>query len=309
MLMGHKPTRFANAFIAVFLAFIFTVVLTSTVRAEDSLEKAKRINDGCLRCHGAQGLKTKFEGKTVSLYVNEKDYAESMHATMPCTYCHTNISDYPHTTALTGKALVKQVNGECQRCHKDTVSMYQKSVHSKLNTKENKNNAYCSDCHGVHNIFKKEEVASTVSHNGVVATCAKCHEKEMKSYEATFHGKSVILGGKEAASCVSCHGSHIITSQDDPASMVNTANVPKTCAECHIYDWDYFQGKEHFHVSPSDPDGAIPFWVLMFFTWLTIIIVSFVLIHIEIELFKKLKDIRKEEAANAQNVSSQNISG
>lgn len=277
---GLKPGLVLAGLLMLMLLF------TTAASAEDLLQKAARTNEGCLRCHAAQGLNTKFDGKTVSLYVDVNKYKNSMHGTMACTYCHTNIVDYPHTQAPKGKALVKQVNSECRRCHKDITPQYNLSVHGQTN-KEGRQNAYCSDCHGIHNIYKKQVPEAAISHNKVVYTCAKCHKKTMKEYEIDFHGKSVILGGQEAASCVSCHGSHNILGPAEKGSMVSKENTPKTCAKCHIYPLENFaKGKMHYEIKPTG-DGAVSFWTLIFFTWLTIGTVTFVMVVMLIELARK----------------------
>lgn len=285
MLMSKTKFRIMAA--VVMVSALMVVVFSQAASAEDLLQKAVRINDACLRCHGAQGLKTNFDGKTVSLYVDEEKYKVSMHGTMPCIYCHTNISDYPHVNALKGAALTAQVNNECRRCHKDVTATFGKGVHSRINPETGKANAYCSDCHGIHNIYKKEVAAATINHNQVPHTCAKCHEKTMKEYELDFHAKSVLLGGKEAASCVSCHGSHTILGPEEKASTVSTENTPKTCGKCHLFPLDNFaKGKMHYELK-STGDGAVSFWILIFFTWLVIGCITFVLVCILIELRRK----------------------
>lgn len=284
-LMGLKRSGLKPVFVLAAL-LVLMAITASAASAEDLLQKAARINEGCLRCHAAQGLNTKFDGKTVSLYVDVEKYQKSMHGTMACTYCHTNIADYPHTQAPKGKALRAQVNGECRRCHKDIAPMYNDSIHGQVNTK-GRQNAYCSDCHGIHDIYKKEVPEAAISHNKVVYTCAKCHKHTMAQYELDFHGKSVVLGGKEAASCVCCHGSHDIQGPEVKASAVSKENTPKTCAKCHLYALENFaKGKMHYDLTPKG-DGAVAFWTLEFFTWLTIGTVSFVMVLMLIELRRK----------------------
>lgn len=285
--MGTKKSRTAICLILSTVIAVIMLAFGPAAFAEDLLQKAARINEGCLRCHGAQGLKTKFDGKPVSLYVNESKYLISMHGTMSCLYCHTNITDYPHTNALKGKALVAQVNSECRRCHKDVVKQYSQSVHGKINKKEGRMNAYCSDCHGIHTIYKKEVAASSINHNQVPFTCAKCHEETMKEYELDFHGKSVFLGGKQAASCVSCHGSHTILGPGEKESTVSPENTPKTCAKCHLFPLENFaKGKMHYSLTPTG-DGAVSYWVLVCMAWLVIGTITFVLVCILIELRRK----------------------
>ncbi len=297
--MGIKKSRTAIYLVLSTMIALILLAFSPAAFAEDLLQKSTRINEGCLRCHGAQGLKTKFKGETksTSLTVNEEKYSASMHGTMPCTYCHTNISDYPHTNAITErKAFVAQVNSECRRCHKDITPIYNQSVHGKFNEKEGKLNAYCSDCHGIHNIYKKEVAAATINHNQVPHSCAQCHDKIMKEYELDFHAKSVLLGGKEAASCVSCHGSHNILGPEAEASTVSKENTPKTCGKCHLFPLKNFaKGKMHYALTPTG-DGAVSFWTLIFFTWLTIGCIAFVLILILMELRRKWKDASKPDS-------------
>lgn len=293
MLMGIKKSRSAIYLLLFTLTALVLLAFSPAASAEDLLQKSARINEGCLRCHGAEGLKTKFDGKTVSLYVDESKYLVSMHGTMPCTYCHTNIKDYPHDGALKGKALVAQVNKECRRCHQDITPKYNESVHGEFNNKQGRVNAYCSDCHGIHTIYKKEVAAASINHNQVPHICAKCHEETMKEYELDFHGKSVLLGGKEPASCVSCHGSHTILGPDEKESTVSPENTPKTCAKCHLFPLENFaKGKMHYTLAPTG-DGAVSFWTLIFFTWLVIGTISFVLLCILMELRRKWMDVNR----------------
>lgn len=288
--MGNKKGRLTNCIILSMVLALILLTFCPAAFAEDLLKKSERINEGCLRCHAAQGLNTKFEGETkpTSLYVDPEKYLVSMHGTMPCTYCHTNISDYPHTNALTErKAFVAQVNSECRRCHQDITPLYNNSVHGQKNEKQGKLNAYCSDCHGVHNIYKKEVATATINHNQVPHTCAKCHEEIFEQYELDFHAKSVLLGGKEAASCVSCHGSHDILGPAEEASAISPANTPKTCGKCHLFPLENFaKGDMHYKLAPTG-DGAVSFWTLILFTWLLIFCIGFVLVCILIELRRK----------------------
>ncbi len=297
--MSLKKSRTAIIIMIITITTLIILAFVPAVFAEDLLQKSQRINDGCLRCHAAQGLKTKFQGETewTSLTVDEEKYFASMHGTMPCTYCHTNISDYPHTNAITErKAFVAQVNGECRRCHKNITPIYNNSVHGQINAEKGKLNAYCSDCHGIHNIYKKEVAEATINHNQVPHTCAKCHDKIMKQYELDFHAKSVLLGGKEAASCVSCHGSHDILGPEAEASPVSRENTPKTCAKCHLFPLKNFaKGKMHYELKPTG-DGAVSFWTLIFFSWLTISVIAFVLILILIELRRKWIDANRPDS-------------
>ena len=74
--------------------------------------------------------------------------------------------------------------------------------------------------------------------------------------------------------------------------MVAESKIPSTCAQCHLYPRENFaKGKEHAVLAPRGP-GAPMYWTLKFFTWLTILTMIALILHIEVELFGKLR--RKE---------------
>ncbi len=65
------------------------------------------------------------------------------------------------------------------------------------------------------------------------AQCDSCHDKAVKDYAATVHGKARSGGNHVAATCASCHGAHDIRKSSDPASRTHRANLEATCAACH----------------------------------------------------------------------------
>ena len=49
---------------------------------------AEDISETCLACHGDKSTTTTRGGRTVSLYVDGKRFASSVHAAVTCTGCH-----------------------------------------------------------------------------------------------------------------------------------------------------------------------------------------------------------------------------
>lgn len=261
---------------------------------EDQIQENLAFNEGCLRCHGAQGLKKMVNGETVSLYVEEANYLSSMHGTMKCTICHTDIVDYPHVGALSGKDLREAVNNRCIQCHDDVAEVYKDSVHGKA-MKRGSETALCRDCHGKHDIKKTHDPESMVFKKNLPETCTHCHNDHVKhSYEESYHGKAVILGSSKSASCVDCHGSHDMLGQSDPNSPVHVDNIPETCAKCHrTAEENFAKGKEHWTLERGGP-GEPMYWTLKFFVWLTVCTIAFLIIHMELELYRKYKDADKD---------------
>src|ERR1035438_2134278 len=64
----------------------------------------------CLACHGDKSTTTTRAGKTVSLYVDGKKFATSVHASFGCTGCHADLEgkDFPHE---------KPAPVKCGACH------------------------------------------------------------------------------------------------------------------------------------------------------------------------------------------------
>jgi hypothetical protein len=271
------------------LLSIALILAPAPAQALEDPQIVAEFNDGCLRCHGAVGLKMKFQGQSVSLYVPEKGYFESQHGTNKCITCHTDIVDYPHVGASKGKELEKIVNGKCQRCHADVTKVYVNSAHAKANAVGKE--VYCWSCHGTHNILKKEDQRAKDYRTNIPETCGHCHDpKILESYEESFHGKAVMSGSKKAASCVDCHGAHNIVGPKEPNSPVSEKNVPQTCAKCHYKAAANFaKGTEHWVFERGGP-GEPMYWTLKFMIWLTISVITIFFIHLELDLYRRLKN-------------------
>ena len=257
------------------------------------LAEAQRINEGCLKCHNQ---KTQSTGRVPGQapYIDPTVFGKSIHSTIACTKCHDDVQEGSKPENIVGgRELAKKVDKNCQKCHMDQNKLWEKSAHGKLFL-EGKDTALCTDCHGSHNVLKKTDSESMVVGEKSVETCVKCHETKYKeTYEESFHGRSVSLGSTKSATCVSCHGSHSILGPSDPASTVNKANIPKTCAKCHLNASEGFsQGTEHAEMKAQGP-GAITYWTLKFFTWLTIIVFTLLIIHMEIELWRRIQLLKK----------------
>ena len=81
-------------------------------------------NDLCFGCHSEKSMTTKHAGRTISLYVDGKKFASSVHGSLACTNCHADLegADLPHPTP-------KKV--QCGTCHADEQEKLAKSLHGK----------------------------------------------------------------------------------------------------------------------------------------------------------------------------------
>jgi len=203
----------------------------------------------CLSCHGVQGLGKVRKGKAVSLYVDREKFSQSVHSRLECASCHRDASQVPHPPEL------KPV--ECSTCHTDAFQAYSQSVHGKAHAKGDGDVAFCSDCHGSHNILPAKHPDSKVYPLNLPRTCGTCHgDPELAKrhripvanayqlYMDSIHGRALTRSGLlVAAHCSSCHGSHEIKPKADPESKVYRTKIPSTCGACHAgVAAEYFDG-------------------------------------------------------------------
>ncbi len=204
----------------------------------------------CLDCHGDTTIETTLpDGKTLSLYVDEKAYRASVHGKGTCATCHVDAK------ASHGK--LQRVS--CGRCHADAAKSYAMSTHGQGRAKGAAEAAGCSDCHGKHDILKSKDPKSRTFRLNIVAVCLRCHkdraieekyqlpgQKVMEAYEQSVHGmaarKAGLLG---AAVCSDCHGNHAILPGDQPKSATHRQNIPTLCGKCHSGILEQYERSVH----------------------------------------------------------------
>ncbi len=188
-------------------------------------------NSECLACHGEKDMG--------SVYIDEREFKDSVHKDLSCTDCHEDITDLPHPEKL--------IRVSCKGCHENIFEIYAKSIHGKERAKGDELVATCKDCHGKHNIRSSKDPQSLTYPVNLPGTCSSCHEDEKitkekhipigkpyKSYSESIHGKAVIQRkSMMAPTCSTCHGAHDILLSSEQASKTNRNNIPKMCGKCH----------------------------------------------------------------------------
>ena len=169
----------------------------------------------CLTCHDDKGAA----------------FQASVHSSFSCADCHTTKSSYPHPE--------KVDRVKCETCHNDPVRDMAASIHASTGKG-------CQGCHGdAHGVLPASDPKSSTYAANLPRTCGACHgdtkfakqhniSEVYSRYVDSIHGSALTKDGLlVAASCSSCHGSHKILSNKDPASRTNRANVAETCGKCH----------------------------------------------------------------------------
>jgi uncharacterized protein with PIN domain len=199
-------------------------------------------NADCLACHDDKSLTTKRGAKTVSLYVDGKKFASSIHSSLSCTSCHASLEgkDLPHDTP------VAKVN--CGTCHSSEAELHAKSLHGKAAARGDALAPRCVNCHGNHDILPAKDRRSPVAPLNVPLLCGKCHREGtpvqtqrpieqhniLENYSESIHGEGLLRKGLVVApNCASCHTPHSILPHTDPNSSISRKNIAATCTKCH----------------------------------------------------------------------------
>ncbi|RMD58724.1 hypothetical protein D6833_12535 [Candidatus Parcubacteria bacterium] len=208
--------------------------------------------EACLDCHGDKELTSTSEtGEEISLYVDARKFANSVHGDFDCTDCHVDVEQIPHPETL------EKV--DCGMCHDDAALAYAGSVHGEALAQGAEEAPSCADCHGEHDILAASDPASPVYPLNEAATCAVCHANPkivkkyhipvsdpLSAYRRSVHGLALMSEKKfEAATCTSCHGVHDIKPLNDSASPIYWKNVPGTCGKCHAEIYQQYRESVH----------------------------------------------------------------
>ncbi|MFA7227601.1 MAG: cytochrome c3 family protein [Melioribacteraceae bacterium] len=212
------------------------ILLASTVFAQSKDDQL------CLDCHADKTLTSTRGGKQVSLFINGKSFAGSVHEQISCTGCHSDVDpgDLPHKEKLN--------KVECSTCHENPAAHYDRSLHAEALKKGLYLAPTCASCHTKHEILSSKNPRSRTYVMNIPALCGQCHKEGtpvsgmvnpeektvLSDYTESIHGEGLFKRGLiVTAVCTSCHTSHDILPHTNPVSTINRNNIAKTCTQCH----------------------------------------------------------------------------
>ncbi len=210
-----------------------------------------------------------------------------------CTDCH---GTHEILDAKDAKSPIFKFNvpATCGQCHDAISKEFQQSVHGQAVAKGNWQAPVCTDCHGIHSIKAHSDPNSPVSAQNVgPATCARCHEgmrlsqefgvqgRRETTYLASYHGLAASGGSQVVANCASCHGTHSILPSSDPRSMINAANLARTCGQCHPGVTEKFAASKVHVDAPlsADVGSKAVRWIRRFYLSMIFAVIGGMLLH------------------------------
>ena len=195
---------------------LFLLVLTLILFPSFTLAE-----ENCRDCHGQKGMPG---------FVNQQEFAQSVHGMFACTKCHISIASYPH-----GK--VAKVS--CGICHflgtdgapTEKAQEFKQSVHNRITPVGLNAAPSCQTCHGSHTIYPAGDKRSATRRQNIPALCSRCHPGEFEAYSKSVHGiEALDRNNQHAPTCFDCHQEHLIPPTGDKTWMLS---LVKQCGSCH----------------------------------------------------------------------------
>ena len=208
----------------------------------------------CLKCHEKEGVHKMVGDSVVSLQVEKADLANSVHRTIPCVKCHSDVSTRLARPCETAKHV------DCSNCHAEVSSIYTESGHGVAYAEMREDAPYCTTCHGTHVVKTRYDDTSPTYRANIPTLCGGCHRTNGKAvetaklkevnaffdYSSSVHGKGLTEKGLlPSAICTDCHTTHYVLKEEDERSSVNPKNIPATCATCHKGIYDEYIKSDH----------------------------------------------------------------
>lgn len=273
----------------------------------DSMVADRRLAATCAKCHSDPGFLSRHQipvahpVESYELSVHGRAVVAGSAKAANCNDCHGNHDIYP---ARDERSRVNhwRVSDTCATCHKEIAAVYKESVHGAAVSAGVKDAPACVDCHGEHLILGPRNPASPVYAANISAeTCGRCHGSarlaqlydlpadRVPSYADSYHGLALKGGNITVANCASCHGVHNIFKSADPRSTVNTANLSKTCGQCHqgADKADYAIGPIHVQTN-AGPNHPVVRWIRWTYWVLIPVTLGFMALHNLLDLMSKL---------------------
>jgi cytochrome b subunit of formate dehydrogenase len=220
---------------------------TANAHQKNPTQALKKVD--CAGCHQDLWAQVQKDGKAAEkprlgdVARNIDLYKQSFHArpnaddkTKPnasCDNCHdTHSFNVPKANTPEHDQWRLSISETCgASCHDEQLEAYNGSIHGQETAvKHNPKSAVCTDCHSAHAVSNTSGDPFKLA---ISDRCGNCHEANVKSYKATYHGQISTLGYAYTAKCYNCHGSHDILKVDNPKSKVHVDNRMKTCQSCH----------------------------------------------------------------------------
>jgi cytochrome b subunit of formate dehydrogenase len=257
--------------------------MESTSRHRRPCQEVKRVD--CSICHAetVRDFERSFHGRLVSK--NDPNAPT-------CTLCH-GTHGMQVKRAPSSPTFARNIPELCGRCHQEgkkaavrytgpqrnIIKSYTDSTHGRgLLRSGLLVTAKCTDCHSSHRILPAADPESSVHHDRIAETCAKCHLGVYEELKKSIHGPGMSKAGSRPPVCVNCHLAHSVSRVEQEGFR---QGIYRNCGYCHeevakTY-FDTFHGKvsvlgtaraakchdchgAHNVLPVTNPESSLSFW-------------------------------------------------
>lgn len=232
---GLAGNLFSSIFLILLIFILFLPLVVPAAPAALSGEAQT-----CLACHVSPGTKTFGDKTTVSVQVDGGRFAGSVHGSLGCTSCHTDVKldNHPSAQYATKRQFVLHVEKACRTCHGDS-QLSANPPHQRAISRPGAQP--CSSCHGSHAIGK---ALARKGKGSATQYCLTCHSKPLSR---TIDGKTISLTIDEAwvkgsvhrnHECTDCHTAYSKDNHPAPKDCTSGRQLShaasETCERCHF---------------------------------------------------------------------------
>ena len=204
------------------LLHVFAQSSGPTATPTPTVVSPHQTND-CLGCHSNPNMIGRFaDGKTMSLYYDPQQHEGSKHFE-GCPACHEAQKEYPHKDSQPQS---------CEVCHSQIFGGVSK------------------DATVFEITYYQDQRAVSMDIN---KSCQKCHSENFKEITDSSHMRILARGNRFAPICVDCHGSHNITSPNEPRT-----NIAQICSKCHLSVYTTYESSVHGAALEADSNPDVP---------------------------------------------------
>jgi hypothetical protein len=221
--------------IAVYLFIVFSLML---VRPDAPCAAAPTSQDeaaACLECHSKPGIMVTFQNRdTLEALVDANKFKASVHASLPCSSCHTDFApnNHPQRSFRSREQYALKSSLVCRQCHADE-QIKKSKVHASLLDKSD-STPVCTGCHSAHAITA---LSSSRKFSTEKQYCLGCHKH---SLHMTFKNGEI--------KPLSVDSSH----------LDNSVHAKLSCFDCHVgfstseHPKRFFKDGRNFTITHSD---------------------------------------------------------
>lgn len=264
----------------------------------------RRLAFTCGACHGNPKFALKHQ---IPIKNPIEGYVRSVHGRLAiagmdsaatCSSCHDYHQILPANNSAS-KVYHFNVPQTCGQCHAQITAEFENSVHGAAVARGSRDAPVCTDCHSEHGIESSSvATAPTSPQNLAVETCGRCHAstrlvekygmrgERLSTFADSYHGLALRSGRVTVANCASCHGVHNILPSSDPRSMIHTANLAKTCGQCHPNAGENFAAGP-VHLTAAESEGRAVAVIRAIYLGLIIVVIGAMFLHNALDFARK----------------------